>query len=275
MKRPTMLYVLLFTLIPFNSCQKNDDSDISDEIALSQEETQVDEILSDVDLIVDEAITAGESDNGSLNTDSTSYLTDCPTITIDKDKKNKVMTIDFGQSCTGKDGKVRSGKIIVTSEFLTRLSSAKNKAFENYFVDQKKIEGSVITNIVKDTTNNTVTSEIQEDITITFPENGVTAHRTSDMTRQKKRNVVSDKTDDQIVSWGNIECTRVSGVKVTKTIDETSPLVYNVACHHIVSGIVSFTTSDNKSWTIDYGNGDCDDKATLTKNGKTKEITIK
>jgi len=38
--------------------------------------------------------------------------------------------------------------------------------------------------------------------------------------------------------------------------------------------MISVTTSDNRSWTINYGDGTCDAKATLTMDGKTKEIKI-
>jgi hypothetical protein len=87
--------------------------------------------------------------------------------------------------------------------------------------------------------------------------------------------VLAIAADNKIVSWGTVAFTRVSGVTVNKTIAEATPLVFNVACHHIVSGIVSVTTSNNISWTIDFGNGDCDKLATLTVGGKTKTITIR
>lgn len=274
MKRLEMFFVLCLTFIAFNSCQNNEASKIDDEITLSQQETQAEVVLSDVDLLVDEAIAFNASQNQAGARDSSIYMNDCPIITVNNETSPKVMTIDFGTSCTGKDGKIRSGKIIVTTESFTRFSSVRNKSFENYYVDEKKIEGSIVKTILKDTANNIRTAVIHEDITITFPDNEVSAHRLADLTRQYQRNEPGNNADNQIVSWGTVEFTRVSGVKATKTITAENPLVFKAACHQIVSGIVSFTTSDNRSWTIDYGNGDCDNIATLTKNGKTKEITL-
>lgn len=275
MKRPVIFFLSCLSVMAFISCQKNETASLEDEVSISQQEAQLEVVLSDVDFIVEEAIMLNSSSSRTSTLDSSVYLNDCPVITVNNESKPKVMTIDFGTACTGKDGKIRSGKIIVTTETLSRLSSTRNKTFENFYVDEKKIEGSVTKSIEKDTSLRTNTAVLVEDITITFPDNEVSAHRTSNMTRKTFRNNLKDRLDDQVVSWGTILYTRVSGVKVTKVITEESPLVFNVACQHIVSGVVSFSSTENKNWSLDYGNGDCDDKAMLTKNGVTKEITIR
>jgi hypothetical protein len=51
--------------------------------------------------------------------------------------------------------------------------------------------------------------------------------------------------------------------------------VFKTSCHHIVSGIITFQTSNNHSWTIDYGNGECDNLATLTIGDQSREIRIR
>lgn len=275
MKRPELFFALSLAFVVFNSCQKSEMTNMDDEIVLSKQETQVEEAMSDVDLLVNEAITLHAGLLRSATTDSSIYLNDCPTVTINAEASPKVMTIDFGTACTGKDGKVRSGKIIVTAESFTAFPSVRQKSFENYFVDQKKMEGSIVQTIVRDTATHIRTATIQEDVTITFPENGGTAHRVTNITRQYQPNILKDKTDNQTVSWGNVVFTRTSGVVLTKAIAAETPLVYKAACGHIVSGIVSVSTSTNRNWTLDYGNGACDDQATMTRDGKTKEITIR
>lgn len=275
MKRPELFFALSLAFVVFNSCQKSEMTTMDDEIVLSKQETQVEEAMSDVDLLVSEAITLHAGLLRSATTDSSIYLNDCPAVTINAEASPKVMTIDFGTACTGKDGKVRSGKIIVTAESFTTFPSVRQKSFENYFVDQKKMEGSIVQTIVRDTATHIRTATIQEDVTITFPENGGTAHRVTNITRQYQPNILKDKTDNQTVSWGNVVFTRTSGVVLTKAIAAETPLVYKAACGHIVSGIVSVSTSTNRNWTLDYGNGACDDQATMTRDGKTKEITIR
>ncbi len=275
MKQLKLVFAVCLMFIGFNSCQKEETAATVDEISLSQQETQAEETLADVDLLVDEAVDSNFSLLKSASIESAVYLTDCPVITVNKTATPQVMTIDFGTACTGKDGKVRSGKIIVTSTSFTTFPSVRDKSFDNYFVDGKKIEGSVAKTITKDQENNIRTAVIKENITITFPDGEGKATRVADLTRQYQRNTLLNPLDNQIVSWGTVEFTRVSGVKVTKTVTSQDPLAFKVACHHIVSGTVSVTTSDNRSWTINFGDGACDNKATLTIGDKTKEIKIR
>jgi len=275
MKQLKITIAVCLMFIGFNSCQKEETTATGDEITLSQQETQAEETLADVDLLVDEAVDSNFSLLKSASIGSAAYLTDCPVITVNKTATPQVMTIDFGTACTGKDGKVRSGKIIVTSTSFNTFPSVRDKSFDNYVVDGKKIEGSVTKTITKDQENNIRTAVIQENITVTFPNNEGTAKRFANLTRQYQRNKLANPADNQIVSWGTVDFTRISGVKVTKTITSTDPLVFKVACHHIVSGTVSVTTSDNRSWTINFGDGSCDNKATLTVGDKTKEIKIR
>jgi hypothetical protein len=275
MKRLKLVFAVCLMFIGFNSCQKEETAATVDEITLSQQETQTEETLADVDLLVDEAVDSNFSLLKSALIESSAYLTDCPVITVDKTATPQVLTINFGTACTGKDGKVRSGKIIVTSTSFNTFPSVRNKSFDNYFVDGKKIEGSVTKTITKDQENNIRTAVLHENITITFPNNEGTVKRAANLTRQYLRNKLANPEDNQILSWGTVEFTRVSGVKATKTITSADPLVFKVACHHIVSGTVSVTTSDNRNWSINYGDGTCDDKAILTIGDKTKEIKIR
>ncbi|MBL7969079.1 MAG: hypothetical protein JNK09_18910 [Prolixibacteraceae bacterium] len=274
MKQLKMFFALTILLSVAFACQKDEVNPAIDEVAISQQETLAEETLADIDLMVDEALDANFLLLKSATIDN-AYLGDCPVVTVNKTSNPQMMTIDFGTSCTGKDGKVRSGKIIVTSASFTTFPSVRDKSFENYTIDGKKIEGSVTKTISKDQENNIRTAVISENVTITFPDGEGTATRKANQTRQYQRNKVLNPADNQVVSWGTVEFTRVSGVKVTKIVTSDKPLVFKVACHHMVSGVVSVSTSNSQSWTIDFGDGTCDNKALLTKNGETKEIKIK
>jgi len=275
MKRLKVFFAVTVLFTAFQSCQKDEVTPVFDEISMSQQETLTEETLNDIDILVDEALDSNFGMLKSASMESLSYLTDCPVVTVNKTAVPQVMTIDFGTSCTGKDGKKRSGKIIITSTAFNTFPSVRDKSFDNYFVDGKKIEGTVTKTISKDQVNNIRTAVIAENLTITFPNGEGTAKRIASLTRQYQRNTLNNKEDNIVVSWGTVEFTRVSGVKVTKTISDKNPLVYKIACHHIVSGKVEIKSSKNISWSIDYGNGECDNLAMLTIGDKTKEIKIK
>ena len=275
MKSVKVIIGICLVFLAINSCRKLEYLATLDEVILSQQETQTDEVLSDVDIIADEAVTLNSSQLKSGTIDNSLYLSSCTLVTLNTQSSPQTLTLDFGTGCTGKDGKVRSGKIIVTSVSFNTFPSVRMKTFDNYAVDGKSISGSIAKTILKDNVNNIRTATIQEDITITLPNNEGTAHRVADFTRQYQLNALGVQDDNKIVSWGTFAFTRVSGVKVTKTVPVANPLVFSGACHHIVSGIVSFVTSTNHSWTIDFGDGTCDDKATLTIGTKSKVITIR
>ncbi len=275
MKRLKMFFALSLMFMAFHSCQKDEVATVFDEIQVSLQETQAEEMGADVDLVVDEALDLNFGSLKSASTEGSFYLSNCPVITVNKTATPQVMTIDFGTACTGKDGKIRSGKIIVTSASFTTFPSVRDKSFENYFVDGKNMEGSVTKTISKDQENNIRTAVIKENISVTFPNGEGKAIRVANLTRQYQRNTLANSEDNQLVSWGTAEFTRFSGVKATKIVAAEKPLVFKTACHHIVSGIVLFTSGNDKSWTIDFGNGECDNKAILTIGDKNKEIKIR
>lgn len=281
MKKTAFFLTLGLSFLLFPGCQNRDSETFLDttgqdsptEASLS--ETQIDETMEDIDLLVEEAINNNTSLLRAASVDSNLYLTECPVITIDTVAVPHVMTIDFGTSCTGKDGKVRSGKILVSATSFKILPSVRTKTFQNYMVDGKKIEGNVIKSIQKDVTLQTRTAILKENITVINTVKGDTVSRSSDITRLYKRNVLTDKSDDQTLTWGTVINTRPNGVVTTKTIAEATPLLFEAFCKHIVSGIASFENTKGKTWSINYGDGSCDDKATLTVNGQSKEITIR
>ncbi len=53
----------------------------------------------------------------------------------------------------------------------------------------------------------------------------------------------------------------------------TTPLLYDAGCEFIKSGIIELTRNGNVT-TIDYGDGTCDDMATVTTDGTTEEISL-
>lgn len=267
MKRSKLLLAAAIIITGFYSCQNNEPVSENDETTVTISDDQLEKDLSEIDMIVENNIairSAGDS----------TATNECPVVTVDKKVKPVVMTIDYGDACTGKDGKVRSGKIIVKTENISRFSSSKNKTFDNFYINGRKIEGLVTKAIVKDTASKSITSIVTEDVTITYPEEGFKAYRKANLTRINLRNNVTDKLDDKVISWGNIETTRTNGVVVQKTITQENPLIYSAECSEIVSGIANFKSSLNKEWSIDYGNGDCDNQATITRNGVSKIMPI-
>lgn len=254
------------------SCQKEEtDSQMSNDQI--DQEVIAENLLVELDELTEEgidfqfdALKSGGSDRMFLN-DA------CPVITYDKTSNPRKMILDFGTGCVGRDDKTRSGKIIITSNAFENLSLERVKTFENFTVEGKKIEGKITKKITLNRENLSRVAEIKEDITVTFEDNMILT-RKGNLTREQIFGIPGVRADNETTTWGEVITTRPSGATITKTIAEATPLLFKASCRQIVSGIVTFTNGDT-SWTIDYGAGECDNSATVTRNGETRTVKLK
>ncbi len=210
----------------------------------------------------------------SASADASFLQTGCPVITHEKTEEFHILTLDFGDGCTGKDKKVKSGKIIVKSKSLGNHTFERVKTFDHFVIEGKKVEGTIKMHVVADRNDFSRVSEVEEDVTLTFPEDKGVLKRKALLTREYKFNIQKPGKMMTISTWGKAEITRSNGAKLTKIIEKSDPLVFTIECHRIVSGTVTFTTGDNQTWSIDYGDGECDNLAILTKNGESKTIKL-
>jgi hypothetical protein len=248
-------------------CDKNETLTAVDNEYLTQEVIS-EGLMMDIDFLTEEVVFTQFGYLKSAGSENDFFESTCPAVTYDRVSKPAKMTLDFGNGCTGRDGKVRSGKIVITSTF-ERFSSSKEKKYENFKVDGTKIEGFTrhTTAIDKDLFSRVSVNE--EDLKMTSPENKVTS-RKGKMTREYQFGRIAGRLDDKMVSWGEVTSVR-DGVTIKKTIQEKTPLVFLMKCKQVVSGIMNMV-SGSESWKVDYGKGECDNEATVTKNGETKVI---
>ena len=266
----TFIGIIFISLI---SCQKNEMVTEDNNLLVDQEEI-TEKIMLELDLIGEEAIDFQFNLLKSAGGRGVFIGDNCPVITYEMKGSPKIITLDFGTGCTGRDGKSRSGKIVIKSSSFENMKATREKTFENFTVEKRKIEGSIKKTVTIDRTNFSRVTEVTEDITIIFAD-GSKAVRKADLTREHNLGALLDRADDQLVTWGAVETTRPKGVQITKLVTEDNPLVFMASCRQIVSGVASFSTSDGSSWSIDYGQGDCDGEAALTRNGETKTIKLK
>lgn len=206
----------------------------------------------------------------------------CATVTITrtgtKDAPKGTIVIDFGTSGDCKDprGNSRVGKIIVTyngRRFIPGSTIA--TTFDGYAVNGVKVEGVHTLTNVSPTTNDYPKFNITiVGGKVTFLD-GTTITREQNMTREWQR--AASPADDAWVVTGS-----ASGKNrddKTYAMEITKDLVYKRSCaisskvFIAVEGTKVFTT-DTKQITIDYGDGTCDNKVTVTINGKSKEVDI-
>ena len=188
--------------------------------------------------------------------------------------------IDFGSKDTTTFGsRARKGQIIlfVTGRYYYK-GFEDSILFNNYYVNDKEIQGwHVVKNIGLQSGN--ITWTINANLTITRP--GGATHTWISSRERELLNVALNDTTQNLWSTnlpyvyqitGSANGVNSKGVAYTANI--TIPLIKAFDCWWIEQGAIVFKVTGGYPVTLDYGNGTCDDNATVTVNGKTTNITL-
>lgn len=187
----------------------------------------------------------------------------------------RTLVIDFGTGCACPDGRFRSGQIIVrfTTDVNRRIAGSVVRR-KNYFVNNNQHKATrTFTDLGLGSFNVVVDSA-----SIIRANNGGTHSWTANwtFTRTAGFNTPLVRSDDVYTVTGGANGTNRRGMTYTTVIDNAKPLVRRADCFkYFVSGAINIANSRGKSLVLDYGNGACDNTATVTVNGRTKVITLR
>jgi len=272
MKTKMLLLGAIFSLAVIG-CNRDDDNNNAPIAANDvQANSQMDNIADDV-----LAITEMESDEFEVDRTAggQTFIAGCATISTEQNGNTWIRTIDFGtNNCTLYNGNEVRGKIILT--FTNDFDAATRTisySFDNFYHNDRHVEGN--RTVIKSIVNGHPHAEISLNMIVTLT-NGTVFTRVGDRVRDFISGFdtpffLSDDVFSITGSWA----TTVSTTGITHTATINSPVIVKWNCAHIVSGTITFVrSSDNASAILDYGNGDCDDDATLTINGNVYNINL-
>lgn len=210
---------------------------------------------------------------------SGSVIDSCPLVTVTFPEQNLWpvnVVIDYGTGCTGLNDVVRSGKIILNlSAPRQELQSVRTLTFENYYVNGAKVEGTtVVTNTGPNNNSNVVFSVVLTGGKITFSDSRF-IEREFERHREYTAGYLTWWTpwDDKCLITGVAAGTNLNGVSYTALV--VNPLEWQAACRFLVSGTIGFEIEGTEPFELDYGTGECDANATLSRGDETKEITLR
>ena len=198
-----------------------------------------------------------------------------PAVTVDPTGSAypKTITIDYGDGIELVNGRIISGMIIIEVSAPPRINGATREvSYENFYVDSVHIEGGATRTFTGTDTTERVFSNVSN-LTITFPDSTI-LQRNAERTRSLVDGfeTLFRHSDDVILIEGFVNYETSNGKSFSKTI--TYPIKKTGACRFIVEGTVYFTLNGEEFAELDYGDGTCDDVATITKDGETRQITI-
>jgi hypothetical protein len=284
MKRRTVLVAMTVAAVATMNffiigCSKEDEeSRVFQEAA--KDEAAADILFSDVFNQVN--LAAGQLENDLWGPGANRSEDDggCATVTISPwDTVNwpKTITVDFGETyCQGADGVYRKGKIqaVITGRYRDSLTVLTITP-EEFFVNEYKVEGAkTVTNLGHVTDGHMTFGIIVDDAVITRP-GGKQFQWESARTRvwlEGEGTAWPIVMDDVFEISGEASGTTYEGVGFL--IATTEPLRIERDCEWIVSGALELTPEGYSTRILDYGDGNCDDKATVTVNGVTYNITL-
>ena len=196
------------------------------------------------------------------------------------------ITLDFGDiGCIGRDGHYRKGK--VSTVYTGRLiipGSIATTTFEGFYFDSIKVEGNhKITNTSPAGFPPTSRS-FKVDVTdakLTKPSGNFVEWDSHKEITQFEGLATNNPLDDIFRIEGNSTGkVRRGNLIVLWESNITEPLIKRFNCRWIVKGkvrTVRRNAAANTRWfaLLDFGNGNCDNQATITINGVTFQITLR
>lgn len=199
----------------------------------------------------------------------------CPAVSVNFMTSPFSISLDWGTGCLYGDGITRSGTIVMT---LSGLMNVKNSVatmkIENYIADGMKISGTtIITYLGPNSGNNWPRYSIISEGKIEFSDKSVITYRSESVRLQAEGTGTVAITDDV---W-RTEIQSASGVNKdgTKWTGKTSKVMIKKGdCKWYNSGTFVITPEKGDVKTIDFGDGTCDNKATLKIGDKTTDITL-
>ena len=278
MKTKLFVMITAMAILTFTSCKK--DSSLIDQasINLADDDVVTDAVYEDVfstadnaTIILEQGLKGGDIKSESVVSDS------CPKITVTNPATGiwpKVITVDYGTGCSGFYDATRSGKIVIeVTGPRQQVGSKRTVTFVNYFFNEIKVEGTKVFENMRIVNNqNPIISVKLTNGKLTLP-GGKTIERSFDHQREWTAGFLTKNIwDDECLVTGTANGKNIDGLAYNNTI--VTALQWKRVCKFIVSGVVKIEREGKDPIEINYGTGECDAKATVSRGGESIEILL-
>jgi hypothetical protein len=258
---------------PWNS------EELGDQLTMAEEEIASLKSAEATDSDVDAAKFAGHLMKGGMTLGGHHLLfgrnfPPCATVTVDSDEFPKTITVDYTEGCVGRMGLAKKGTLTIEmSDTIINEGAVYIVTFSNVNFGNRTIEKTITyTNEGQNDDGNWVISfEMLSTTSFTREEESFIIVR--DFSGSKEWLTGFDTpecTDDQFLRNGSGSITVNDELKFERTVTD---LFIDRACKYPLSGVIDITRGD-ESMSIDFGTGECDNIALVTKDGESEEIEL-
>jgi len=281
-----MLMITLFLngIIFFQACKKDQETvEVDYDTHTSSDNTLAEGTFNDILNIAIEAIDSGSVSTYRIGSAANNQmLSTCASVTTTPNGSGTggTIVVDFGTSnCYCSDFRYRRGIINITYTGPYRTAGTIiTTSFTDYYVGRDstnmyKVSGT------KSVTNNGLNSFNHMSYTITV--DGHLVNKNSEhmdwFSTRTREWIGGENTpiwnDDEYIITGSASGTNFEGNSFAVSITEAIHVKLN--CKWITQGKFELTPTGKAARILDYGNGTCDDAASLSVNGKTIAITLR
>ncbi|NMH88846.1 hypothetical protein [Flavivirga algicola] len=288
-KNKFMAAIAIATLtLFFISC--NDNESVSDNLETSSAseivalEASVEEVESVADAYSLYAISAlefesnvtGKSDSektvpGKRCKDRSGFFPECTEFEEEIVGETVTITVSFPDDCVDRNGDVISGTITVVKS-ISDTDKTRTVTFSDFTINGHVINGTKTHEYTTENGDGNPQMSGSVDISVETEEGTITkvGTRVVVITSGGDTDI---HIDDEKTITGSYTFTDAEGN--TKAVEITTALVKPAACKYIAQGVKTYTKNGEVS-TLDYGDGTCDNLATLTDaDGAVTEIELK
>ena len=199
----------------------------------------------------------------------------CATVSVDSEEFPKTVSIDYGEGCTGRMGLEKRGVItIYMSDTIINEGAVYTVTYENLTLGNRAISRTAtFTNKGLNGDGHWIISfESLSTTTFEKEEKTFTIVREFSGEREWLEGFeTAEAADDIFLMSRNGSITVNEKLKFEKLTIEA--LLIDRSCKWPLSGIVEITKG-GESMTIDYGTGECDNMALVSKGGESEEIEL-
>lgn len=264
--------------ITFVSCEPEEEDLVieTEKTGYANDQLLLEHIYNNVDQVVERAFLMGESSlKGGENT-----LASCASVVIDSTSTSgniHVMIISFGNApCLGYDGRYRQGNIIVkyTSDKKMNEEGYKHTiAYDGYVFDGYRVDGQQSHLCIGKNVSEEIVYNIDRQDNVFIDVDN--AYIEGNSFRQKTLYIgagTPQLSDDVYRITGKGTFVRTNDDQYT--VEITRPLVLANSCNWIREGTINIYPVDATQRVLDYGDGSCENDATINVNGAITNVKV-
>jgi len=204
-----------------------------------------------------------------------SPISSCLRVYFDFNSSPNKLVLDFGtENCFCEDGQNRRGKILITYDGgYTDSTATLNTTFDGYYVNNNQVTGNRTLSYKGYNQAKKPNWTVIVNGSVILANNGGTiTYQATHNTAMVEGENTMDYKDNVFETTGSASGITPAGQAFTALV--TTPLISTMKCNNFVKGVVELTPSGEPKRTLNYGEGDCDNKASLTVSGITFNVNL-